>query len=483
MAKSSSFNIATLLSNNWLPGLRSRIARKFVLLTVLSSTLLAIISTSIQLYSEYTYDIGVLKNIADSVEETRIPSLIESVWLYDEVQIERQLLGVLHQNAVEQVEILKDGLSLYSVGKIQSESTLNFVYPLKRMQNQQEFNLGELHLTIGLDELYSTLIGKAILVFVSNGIKTALVTVAILILYQRIIGRYITQIAVFAHEYDPANPPSSFSLNRPSEKDDELEELQAAINSWIKAQHDHDKLLLQKNKDLALSNKQLEDVNYELSRFTYSASHDLKAPLATMMGMLKFSQSDIQQGNTDKALVTISHAKTLSERLKTRIEDMLELAKSDLDDEIEVEANIENIVESAWTRMVELYPDVNANLTTTFEYHTPPKISETRLNIIFENLISNALKYSDPSRNPAEVDVTIKSDNERLIISVSDNGIGIPSQYHGKVFGMFQRFANTKQQGSGLGLAIVKKNVEKLGGEINFASSPKGTSFKISLPV
>ncbi|TDF36508.1 hypothetical protein EYS14_17435 [Alteromonadaceae bacterium M269] len=476
------FKLFNKLSNSWALGWQSKIARKFVFFTVLSSTLLAIVATSIQLYTDYKDDLSILRGVANGIEKTRVPSLIESLWSYDEVQIDRQLNGMLLQDSVDYVEIFKDGEALYSAGERGSNRNLKYAFTLSRIKDKRTFFLGELNITIGLDNLYSSLIKKGVLLLVSNSIKTLLVAVIILIIYQVLIGRYIEQLAEFVRSYDPANSKVVFRLNRADKVDDELNALELAINGWIRAHNEYEDKLLHSNQELALSNKQLEDANYELSRFTYSASHDLKAPLSSITGMLGFSEADIQKGNYDNALLTIGHANTLADRLAKRIEDMLTLAKSDIEQEGVSELELCDLVEKTWANSKELYPDINANLITHYEHKAKLMTQSTRLVIVLENLMSNALKYSDPSREIAEVIVKTEESNDNVIISVSDNGIGIPVQYHERVFGIFQRFSDTGQPGSGLGLAIVKKNITKLGGNIDFTSSMAGTCFKIYLP-
>src|SRR6185437_11776540 len=105
-----------------------------------------------------------------------------------------------------------------------------------------------------------------------------------------------------------------------------------------------------------------------------------------------------------------------------------------------------------------------------------------RITIIFNNLISNAVRYSNPEAVSPFVDIKVLSCNEKAVITIEDNGIGISKENHAKIFGMFYRISN-KSIGSGLGLYIVKETVEKLHGTIQFESEPgKGTKFIITIP-
>src|SRR5262249_49742725 len=106
-----------------------------------------------------------------------------------------------------------------------------------------------------------------------------------------------------------------------------------------------------------------------------------------------------------------------------------------------------------------------------------------RLGQVLDNLVENAVKYSDPRKLAPVVRVETKALSGRLYLRVVDNGIGIPADRHADVFKMFKRFGYHDQVGSGLGLALVRKHVERLGGEIRFTSSPDGTSFEVELPL
>lgn len=105
-----------------------------------------------------------------------------------------------------------------------------------------------------------------------------------------------------------------------------------------------------------------------------------------------------------------------------------------------------------------------------------------RLSLILNNLISNAIKYSDPQKETSFIQITIKLRPDKVLLTFKDNGIGIENDYIKKVFNMFFR-ATEKNEGAGLGLYIVKEAVEKLGGKIDLESQVgNGTLFRIELP-
>jgi signal transduction histidine kinase len=107
-----------------------------------------------------------------------------------------------------------------------------------------------------------------------------------------------------------------------------------------------------------------------------------------------------------------------------------------------------------------------------------------RLKIIFENLISNAIKYQNPSSDIKKIDLLIKINSNNLYITVSDNGIGIDNQYLESVFNLFFRTEDALHvEGTGIGLYLVKEALNKIGGKIDVTSQTmKGSSFHIVIP-
>jgi signal transduction histidine kinase len=118
------------------------------------------------------------------------------------------------------------------------------------------------------------------------------------------------------------------------------------------------------------------------------------------------------------------------------------------------------------------------NINVLAPFYSDP----SRLLMVFNNIISNAVRYRDKGKHDSFIQIDIYADEERAIIRFSDNGIGIANEYVGNVFKMFYR-ATTDSKGSGLGLYIVKSAVEKLQGTINVESElGQGASFIIEIP-
>ena len=230
-------------------------------------------------------------------------------------------------------------------------------------------------------------------------------------------------------------------------------------------------------------NIELTHLNEELTQFAYSASHDLKAPLASITGAMKICQQDIADGNIAEISQNLTRAQSMAERLAQRIEDMLALARTDHVENELTPVSVADAVAEIWANIRELAGGDEVRLVTRY-HHTDPIVTvKVRFFVILENLLSNALKYRDPAKKNPEIVIETGVSDDTVVIAVRDNGVGIPADCHEKVFKLFQRFTNAANPGSGLGLALVQKNVRYLGGTITFESSPKGTVFTTTLPL
>ena len=234
-------------------------------------------------------------------------------------------------------------------------------------------------------------------------------------------------------------------------------------------------------KNIKQKNEELLRLNTELTEFAYSASHDLKAPLATMTGILEFCESDLAAGNMEEVRVNFERARKLATRLAGRIEDMLTLAKSDNMDDAWEELSVQDAVAEIW-QTLQGNADAKVRLSTAFAHADPISTVPARLHIVLENLLANAVKFRDPGKPEAEVHVETWDRDGVLNLAVRDNGIGIPAEHREKIFKLFKRVADSDEPGSGLGLALVKKNVVRLGGTITVESSEEGSTFTIALP-
>lgn len=224
--------------------------------------------------------------------------------------------------------------------------------------------------------------------------------------------------------------------------------------------------------------EELKVRNTELDNFVYKVSHDLRAPLSSVLGLVNLSKL---QGNTDNPLEYINIIGEKIQSLDHFISDVLSHSKNLKMDVDICKVDLERIIEQTFTDLGYLDGARKTKKTVRIDgiefYSDPWRISE-----IFRNLVSNAIKYRKPASDESEIVIKINVDQLCADISFADNGIGIKDSSLKRIFEMFYR-ATDQGEGSGIGLYIVKNAVEKLGGQIKVASSPgEGTRFHILLP-
>lgn len=228
--------------------------------------------------------------------------------------------------------------------------------------------------------------------------------------------------------------------------------------------------------------EELKKVNFELDRFVYSVSHDLRAPLLSIKGLVNISESENPSSTLMKYLNMI---RISVERLDKFIMDILDYSRNS---RLEVEQNeidFKVLTNEIINNMIHMegYQHVLFNLDVKLK---SVFISDKRrIEVILANLISNAIKYQDRNKSTQQIDITIteKKNKNLLSIMVEDNGVGIETSSQDKIFDMFYR-ASDRSKGAGLGLYIIKETVEKMNGSVELLSKEgEFTKFTINLPL
>jgi signal transduction histidine kinase len=235
--------------------------------------------------------------------------------------------------------------------------------------------------------------------------------------------------------------------------------------------------LKETEQQLQEQNKQLTKLNTELDRFVYSASHDLRAPLASLLGLIDLTTRERNSDSTTHYLELMSKSINTMDRF---IADITQYSRNLRFDTIANEIDFEDLFKESFEHVQYMLagPATSSiNIKGEFPFYS----DHERLKIVFNNLISNSIRYKGYGRDTViELNVTI--DEEKAEIDVIDNGLGIGEEHLSRVFEMFYR-ANDKNVGSGLGLFIVKETIEKLKGTIIITSEVGvGTTVHIEIP-
>jgi PAS domain S-box-containing protein len=232
-------------------------------------------------------------------------------------------------------------------------------------------------------------------------------------------------------------------------------------------------------QELRIANEELTKANQELDRFVYSASHDLRAPIASVLGLINLCRM-----TTD--LQTIYQYLDMQEvsikRLDSFIQDILDYSRNARTAVEPVEIDFETLIHEVFGQYSYVENAQKIEKIVNLKINTAFYTDKHRLSVILNNLISNSIRYSNPHQTPPFVTIEVNTNTEEAKIKIEDNGIGISKEHLEHVFEMFYRATNVKT-GSGLGLYIVKETITKLNGTITINSQPnEGTAFYMTIP-
>jgi two-component system sensor histidine kinase/response regulator len=236
--------------------------------------------------------------------------------------------------------------------------------------------------------------------------------------------------------------------------------------------------LYESRQVLKLKNTELQKANDALTRLVYSASHEMRAPLTNILGIVKVSriESDHAQLKEYFDLVETSVLQ-LDEFIKNLIGYYKNTRVENDYREIDMSKLVNDIIRSF--QFIEGASAIRYNVNIVQDERLVS--DETRLKMIIMNLISNAIKFQKNDGTQAEISIDIMVQNNQAEIKIGDNGIGMTPKEQEKIFGMFNKSTHPRS-GSGIGLFIVKEAVEKLDGKIYLNSvKGKGTDFEIIL--
>jgi two-component system sensor histidine kinase/response regulator len=257
-----------------------------------------------------------------------------------------------------------------------------------------------------------------------------------------------------------------------------LEKLEVEISERKRAQEEVNDL----NAQLQQHNSELRAANQALEAFNYSVAHDLRSPLCHIKGFAQILTMDAGPALTmdqKRLLVRITDAAARMDKL---VEGLLAFARLGRAAIQRAPVNLDQLVHATLER---LQPEFAQRQV---EWHIDPlpevEGDATLLAQVFENLLSNALKYSR-GRSPARITIRAVYGPDELTVSIADNGVGFDMQYADHLFGVFQRMHTSQQfEGTGIGLANVRQIVERHGGRTWAHAAPdEGAVFYFSLPL
>lgn len=243
-------------------------------------------------------------------------------------------------------------------------------------------------------------------------------------------------------------------------------------------------LTLQKRKAtedaLKLNNEELKKTNYELDAFVYSVSHDLRAPLTSVLGIIEI----IQEESSDKFVH--SHLNIIKESINKLDDSIKDIIENSNNSNLELKSENINFNEILIQVIDKAKHKACKRKCIQFKIDIKNEIKfysdKFRIITILNNLIENAIQYQKPREPNPSVSIEIDMSEKESILIIKDNGIGMCKEKIQNIFDIFYR-GSKSSTGSGLGLYVLKEMITKLNGDIEVHSAPgKGTEFRLVVP-
>jgi light-regulated signal transduction histidine kinase (bacteriophytochrome) len=244
-------------------------------------------------------------------------------------------------------------------------------------------------------------------------------------------------------------------------------------------------IVQERTESLLKMNKDLELANRELDAFIYRASHDFRAPIASINGLINIARMEVQDESALGFLEEIGKVVNKTDNMLRKLLMVNLINRYSAErvlERVDFEAILYNLKEAFAGQMNEVGMTLELDIAPNLHYLAEADL----IQIIFYNMIENSIAFRSnrPNESPwLKISVVQVAEDNCVQITLSDNGLGIPNKYFRKIFRMFFRGNETATQGNGLGLYVVKKAVQKLKGRINVESEEEQyTTFNIYLP-
>ena len=491
------------------------IGRRFAIYILMFSSVVTLTITIIQLLYDYRRDVGILNDQLQEIQIIYQDTLSTSVWVHNKTGLNLQLEGMMRLPTILYVQVDDEsGAKIEHRGIYREQRTLKKSFELSHIHREKKVFLGKVNVLADLDVIYNRLLHKVVIIFISQLIKTFLVSLFILFLFHILVGRFLITMAEVTKKISAGSYRDKLDLGN----DDELSDVSASFNEMTsklvanmealgkevdercRVQHaleEHknrlEDIVREKTGDLIKANQNLQEsknaadaANKAKSMFLANMSHEIRTPINAMLGFSKMLKDKHFGTLNQKQIEHVDHIIESTNRLLFLIDDILDLSRVEAG-KIEI-SNAVLSIDRLLKRIAKTYSIETTQKGLIFQVMAASNLpkhlvsDEYRIEQVLRNLISNAVKFTEQGK--IEVFVKMKSADE-VIFEVRDTGIGIPQD---KTEGLFDKFYQVdssytkKFAGAGLGLAISKELAELMGGEIWAESEVgKGSSFYYTL--
>lgn len=480
---------------------------RLLALILLFSTLVALLSTVIQLYADYRRDVGAIHGRLDEIGHGYVDSLAAALWHVNVDLLRVQMEGVMRLPDMRGLEVaeLTEGIAkplVLTAGAAVGAGALTRDFPLVYHDRGKPRVIGRLRAEATLDAVYDRLFDKALVILATQSVKTFLVSLFTLYIVHRLVTRHLVAISAFLDRFELRRGQSPLALrrtqpNRPDELDrvvtsfnamsetlranyDALLEAHATMARDYAARRRAEEEVIRLNTRLEQQVRQrtaeLESANAELRAFSYSVSHDLRAPLRRIEGFGRILADDYGDGLNEKGRHYLGRIRRGAQDMSDMIDAYLALSRasqSELSLEtVDLSALAQEIIDSLREK------DPERPVAATVAEGMTVEGDRRLLRQALANLLNNAWKYSSKIDKP-EIEIGVGDADGLRTFFVRDNGAGFDMAEAAELFAPFRRLHRAEEfEGIGIGLATVRSILARHGGRIWADAAPnRGATF------
>jgi len=209
------------------------VVSRLIIYIVLFSSVVTLLTTSLQLYREYKRDVDVVVGAVENLRISHLDSLTRSLWALDNAQIQLTVDGIARITDIQRVEVVDSYRVMHSAGAPSNNTSRIYRFPLVHVENSRDFVLGELRVTVDLQGIYARLFDRIWLILLSNGLRTFAVSTFVFLIFQRLVTRHLRQIAGYAQQLSPETLDRPLKLARRARvgPPDEIDQLATSVDT------------------------------------------------------------------------------------------------------------------------------------------------------------------------------------------------------------------------------------------------------------
>lgn len=466
----------------------ARLSRRLLIFIIAGSSFLTLFSTLTQLSFDFQADTNRIRRLLDQIESSYVNGIENSLWSYDDTQLNLLLNGILTLPDIVSVRVVNDSGQVVNRGMPLSprqSNKIQRVYQLTHRLDSKKYNIGTLTVTASMAGAYRRLRNRVLIILATNLLKTFPLSFFILFVLNTLVIKRLEGMAFFTRNLSLDNLEQPLKLERTrlsSASPDELDEVTIAINEMrqsLLAGISEIRKIEKERLDLLAHTRELVNVRDD---FILLAAHELRTPLTSIrlqIELIKINWTKGQPINQNALDLFESQVNRLSQLIET-----LFTASRWSRKEIEVslkKINLSKTIEDILKRLKILIRTSGYDVILSIMPDVIVSADVVQIEEVLTNLISNAIKFG--RKLPIKVGLTVEGKN--AVITVDDRGIGISKEHITRIFGKFERGVSlTSYGGLGLGLYIAAQIIEAHGGKIKVQSTlNQGSCFTIELPL